>query len=452
MRVEHGLVLAIGVLVSCLSLSAPTSASTTLAGEGKSLSPPSATWHRVADIPCQPRLGAGVTVFQNKLWIMGGEDDDFDSLNDIWNSSDGIHWTQVVPQAPWSAGYAPAVVFKDQLWLFQCSAGIDTWDAIWLSSDGISWSQVASKAPWQGNSWRNAYAVSVFQNKLWVMGGSGDYLYQNDVWSSSDGINWTCAVLHAPWLPRYGLASAVYDNKLWVMGGTGSSGEFGDVWYTENGTTWINASQRAWHERIGHFAAGYDGALWVFGGGYVSGSGVSSHSVSLDEVQSSTDGTDWVRSPLPPGSGIIPCGVLDGKLWFVGFAYDSTHIECLSPVTVSITRDRAPLSLAGQALTLKLATTGFPGNTTTCQWLKDGTAIPYATTDTYHVDHIALADAGSYTCQVTDENGVVFSADPAPVAVSAEKVPAAGPAGLALGVCLAASVLVLRQRKSPLRS
>jgi len=279
-------------------------------------------------------------------------------------------------------------------------------------------------------------------------GGDNNQNLMNDVWSSPDGINWTCVVQQALWAPRYDFAVAVFDNKLWLMGGYNGSTELGDVWYTTNGNTWTNASQEAWHERYGHFAAGFDGALWIFGGEYTVGSGIGSYDVVLNEAQCSTDGINWTAGPLPGGSLAEPCGVLDDKLWFAGFYVNVTPVWCLSPVTVSISVGHRPLLHVGDPLTLTLAATGFLG-ATTYQWTKDGEAILNATTDTYHVDQAALSDAGSYTCQVTDENGVVFTADPVPVAVSAEKVPSASTVGMALGVALAASVLVLRKRKSP---
>ncbi len=454
MRIQHGLLLIFLVFLDGRAL-CQASAEAIPEGQPKSAFQPTTTWHRVSDATCPARMDTGLAAFNGKLWIIGGVNGLIRYFNDVWSTPDGVHWTQEVQHAPWAARSAPALAFNDKLWLL---GGLGTPQInsavrgdIWSSSDGVSWSQEISDVPWQADSGRANYRAVVFQDKLWIMGGDGPLPYLNDVWSSPDGTTWTCVTQHAAWSPRGGFALAVYDNRMWLMGGFGNSTELGDVWYTTDGATWVNASPKAWHPRMDVSAEGYNGALWAFGGWYTEGVGRGAHQVALGEYNCSTNGTDWKASSLPLSFSARPIGLLDGKLWFAGFPADENTIGYLSPVTVSITRDRTPLSHTGQALTLKLATTGFPDNIT-CQWLKDGTAIQYATTDTYHVDHIALADAGSYTCQVTDENGVVFTADPVPVAVSDEKVPAAGPAGLALGVCLTASVLVLRQRKSPHRS
>ena len=70
------------------------------------------------------------------------------------------------------------------------------------SNGNYSWTLAANPAPWTG---RGSNGIVVYDNKLWVLGGTvfSEPLYQftecNDVWSSSDGINWTNVLPHAPW-------------------------------------------------------------------------------------------------------------------------------------------------------------------------------------------------------------------------------------------------------------
>ena len=53
-----------------------------------------------------------------------------------------------------------------------------------------------------GFSPRVSLTSSVFQDKVWIIGGSGPdgsfVLDRNDIWSSEDGINWTLEVVNAP--------------------------------------------------------------------------------------------------------------------------------------------------------------------------------------------------------------------------------------------------------------
>ncbi len=55
---------------------------------------------------------------------------------------------------------------------------------------------------------------------MWVMGGSGSGKNLNDVWYSTDGINWTEATASAAWSARNDHVVLAYDDKMWVMGGS----------------------------------------------------------------------------------------------------------------------------------------------------------------------------------------------------------------------------------------
>ncbi|MEL6590088.1 MAG: hypothetical protein AAFQ68_08415, partial [Bacteroidota bacterium] len=64
-------------------------------------------------------------------------------------------------------------------------------------------------APWAA---RTGHTVLEFNGKLWVIGGdSGSGGRFGDVWSSTDGANWTEEVNQAPWEARTVHSSAVFD-------------------------------------------------------------------------------------------------------------------------------------------------------------------------------------------------------------------------------------------------
>jgi uncharacterized membrane protein len=83
---------------------------------------------------------------------------------------------------------------------------------------------------------------------MWVIGGRDDSLnYKNDIWYSTDGVNWIQATASAGWSPRYLHTSVVYDGKMWIIGGFDSSyGHKNNVWYSTNGVDWtqVIATQR----------------------------------------------------------------------------------------------------------------------------------------------------------------------------------------------------------------
>src|SRR5688572_21589138 len=87
------------------------------------------------------------------------------------------------------------------------------------------WVQVNAGPRW---SPRSGHSSVVFSDKMWVMGGinqqspsPGDLF--NDVWYSGDGIQWTQATNAAAWSPRREHSSLVYNNKIWVIGGSGAN-------------------------------------------------------------------------------------------------------------------------------------------------------------------------------------------------------------------------------------
>ncbi len=68
----------------------------------------------------------------------------------------------------------------------------------------------------------------VFDNKIWVIGGSFSPNPLNDVWSSTDGITWTEETASAEWGARISHRSVVFNNKIWRTGGDPNIDE---VWY-----------------------------------------------------------------------------------------------------------------------------------------------------------------------------------------------------------------------------
>lgn len=162
-------------------------------------------WRKVADrAEFCARDGASALEFKGKLWLFGGWDG-VARLADIWNSEDGRHWTRVTKAAPWEPRHGSCVLtFKDKLWLI----GGDGYSDIWNSDDGVQWQKVLHNAPWGKRYLPN---VAVFAGRMWLYGGqwwadsassANALIGYNDVWSSTDGVNWTQVTKAAPWSPR----------------------------------------------------------------------------------------------------------------------------------------------------------------------------------------------------------------------------------------------------------
>jgi hypothetical protein len=86
---------------------------------------------------------------------------------------------------------------------------------------------------------------------MWVIAGAtapgcpslGPSAFYNDVWFSSDGVNWTAATTNAPFAARSHVFATVFNNQIWIMGGYNATFQpFTDAWYSTDGINWTQAS------------------------------------------------------------------------------------------------------------------------------------------------------------------------------------------------------------------
>lgn len=213
---------------------------------------PSSSW--------APRAGLEVLHFADELYLMGGRTPIDPAIEpvfgastiwgDVWKSGDGgASWTEIVgPDAPnhWPArAYFEAVAKDGQMFVIggqdfnilsvpgptgPISVPVSNFfNDVWSSSDGVNWVQQTADAGWEG---RAGLSSIVFGGEIYVMGGSKNddsavvgpggpqRIYFNDVWKSSDnGATWEEVAAEAPWEPRAGAAVVVKDDYLYLLGG-----------------------------------------------------------------------------------------------------------------------------------------------------------------------------------------------------------------------------------------
>ncbi|MBA3708377.1 MAG: hypothetical protein H0W83_06125 [Planctomycetes bacterium] len=227
------------------------------------------------------RHTAGYIIFQDKMWIVGGDPIQGCYQNDLWNSSDGKSWSLVnrgrdVPWGPRALHYT--VAFDHQIWVmggqtmpaFAAAPEIFYRD-VWNSADGVNWRKIEPREPYWPQRGMIGGSV-VFQDEIWIMGG-GTYdtpktplrKFFNDVWSSRDGVNWHRRLEHAPWEPRQYHDVAVFDDRMWVLEGWNTKNR-NDVWYSEDGVDWHELPGVPWNSRHAASIFVHDEALWVVAG------------------------------------------------------------------------------------------------------------------------------------------------------------------------------------------
>jgi len=308
-------------------------------------------WKREADATWQARDSQAEYVFEDRLWVMGGWFQSFEAPpRDVWSSPDGVLWSQVTATAPWIHSDLPMnVTFGGRMWMMGGwyngrLPGHSASNEVWSSQDGAAWEQVTAAAAWTP---RLAGVAVAFEEKIWILGGTENYYFgdaaslkndvwssedgetwksetesaawsprayhqavvlneriyllgggnyvpdyhaKNDVWSSADGINWTCETESAPWAPRLWFSAAVYRGRLWVLGGWSKEHEnFADVWSSADGKTWEKLETKTiWKARHEHSVFVFQDKLWIAGG----------HAKPLsNEVWSMGLPIDWTPTP-----------------------------------------------------------------------------------------------------------------------------------------------------------
>jgi|GEM_PF-5463675 len=212
------------------------------------------------------RKGHSLVEFNDALYIIGG------NRSDVWSSSDGISWTLLTDKAPFGTLFGhTTLVFNGRLWVIGGKDAPDGFSSgIWSSDAGVRWRREAAM-PFAKRVYHGAV---VFNGRIWVTGGLCDSETDpilDDVWSSADGINWTCVATHASFGGRYGHGCAVFGDKIALIGGfndgAGADESRGDVWLSSNGSDWRQtASAPPLAKECHHTAFQFDNRLWLVGG------------------------------------------------------------------------------------------------------------------------------------------------------------------------------------------
>jgi hypothetical protein len=226
---------------------------------------------------------AGYVVYKDKMWIVGGDGNQGHHMYDVWNSADGKSWTYVnkgkpVPWRPRALHYT--LVYQDKIWIMGGQTNPPFvkveekfYRDIWNTDDGVRWKEVVPQEPYWSTRGMIAGSV-VFKNRMWILGGGTydtpkqpDRTFYNDVWSSADGVHWKLHVESAPWDPRQFHSVAVFDDCMWILTGYYKPrGELNDVWYSTDGVNWYEVPRTPWSVRHAVSVFVHDNALWMTGG------------------------------------------------------------------------------------------------------------------------------------------------------------------------------------------
>lgn len=223
--------------------------------------------------------------FDDKVWVVGG-----DERQGIFSSKDLMNWQEVSKDKDRYILDHTLLSFADKMWFIGGGTLAGFTNDIWSSSDGIKWQKNNPKPPFGG---RSEHAAVVFRDRMWVLGGQGAALeYFSDVWSSKDGQHWDLVTERAAFGERYSHTSVVFDNKIWVIGGVVGADDANEVWYSSDGIDWTMATGSPGFAAINnnYCAAAYADRMWVAAWGE---KGLT--------LWSSSDGKSWQElMPIEP--------------------------------------------------------------------------------------------------------------------------------------------------------
>ena len=177
--------------------------------------------------PVVPPVVAGQLVaFETKkirLVFLGGLENGSAS-NTVAISEDGLNWEVVNTEGPmWTPrAYHKCIVFDNRVWVIGgMNQAHSVLNDVWYSSDLVHWHQVPG-IPWAA---RMGHSLACYDNRMWVISGLSDSHSTTclaDVWYSQNGVNWKKGFdISVPF--AYGVAETI-NERLFVAGGKNSAG------------------------------------------------------------------------------------------------------------------------------------------------------------------------------------------------------------------------------------
>ena len=160
-------------------------------------------------------------------------------FNDVWTSTDAVHWTRIIEHAPWTERNVDMTVsFRGQLWVIgggvidgEPEPNPNAKREVWSSPDGVRWTKHRDRA---GEAWGGAPVV--YENQLWLIAANRNSTFAPSLLVTADGETWREE--SAPWSPRGAPAVWVFRDRLFLAGGKYSEVENGATRFIYRNDIW----------------------------------------------------------------------------------------------------------------------------------------------------------------------------------------------------------------------
>lgn len=254
-------------------------------------------WQKLSEGPWSAREGLMAVNTPKGIFMTGGRDT-FGSkaTGDVWFSVNGSSWEQM-PKPPFPARAYHAMFYHNDC-LFVMGGqkvsfiGNPFYNDVWRSCDGAQTWKSLGNAPWKT---RAGIAFETFGGKMVIAGGcfggsiGNSRKFLNDVWASSDGVQWEMYTVNASWSARSGARLVALGSKLLLVAGEVGftpDTQDGDIWSSADGKNWELVTEiPGWSKRSGHGVVNTGGQLLVMAGWH--------DNKCLHDLWSSSDGKMW---------------------------------------------------------------------------------------------------------------------------------------------------------------
>ena len=244
-----------------------------------------------------PRAGLQVLNHQDQFFLFGGRTPLGPNITpvpgasiihgDVWSSSDkGVTWERILESNPTPPGFPPnpnlTSHWANRSYFQALNKGDEMFiiggqDFNIITVPNPDFPDNCPEAPFPGAP--NPPCEPTMQVPF--------SQFFNDVWKSSDGINWSRIIdnqIISPeepnpthWVGRAGLSAVVFNDYIYVMGGSVNddtaivSGAparqyFNDVWRSSDGSSWEKVNNAPWAPRAGGIAVVKDNYMYMIGG------------------------------------------------------------------------------------------------------------------------------------------------------------------------------------------
>lgn len=252
------------------------------------------------------REGHGSVFFKDKFWVIGGAANIEDLNNDVWSSSDGEEWV-LETEDPGFSGRAQfgVTVFNDRIFVLGGFTNGSLLNDVWSSANGIDWIEETANADF---SPRAQVELLAYNDKLYALGGLENFFdvttgSTEEIWSSTNGVDWVLETNAAPYSAKYGFKAIVFNEKMFVLGGAlaMTNEETADVWSSTDGSNWTQTQQgtNSFSKRVFFNCAIFNDKIWLTGGFKET----AMEDIKYTDFWYSSDGATWIRETIDAGYG-----------------------------------------------------------------------------------------------------------------------------------------------------